>query len=297
MSNGLRVSSNQLGYPALQETHMSQTPDPRNQHRPALLNWLGYLAVALLLALPAAVLTVRAGAWQQGLLIYAIACAGAALLLLLAVLLMLLPRFAPWRKALGGSALIALPGTLLLLSLLGAGQYPRIHDISTDLQDPPVFTAAPQQRGPDSNSLDTAADTMELQAQAYPDLQTLRTAMDYDAMFDKAVQVATAMGWDIYLQDRNAGIIERTISSFGCAPMKQAHWWICGLCPGSGSATWGPMPNASRHSVRLCSNGRFIHGPNETRTIRALQTVSDTAVGPDRRECRGGPARLPHVCH
>jgi uncharacterized protein (DUF1499 family) len=27
-------------------------------------------------------------------------------------------------------------------------------------------------------------------------------------MFDKAVQVATAMGWDIYLQDRNAGIIE-----------------------------------------------------------------------------------------
>ncbi len=187
---------------------MSQTPDPRNQHRPALLNWLGYLAVALLLALPAAVLTVRAGAWQQGLLIYAIACAGAALLLLLAVLLMLLPRFAPWRKALGGSALIALPGTLLLLSLLGAGQYPRIHDISTDLQDPPVFTAAPQQRGPDSNSLDTAADTMELQAQAYPDLQTLRTAMDYDAMFDKAVQVATAMGWDIYLQDRNAGIIE-----------------------------------------------------------------------------------------
>lgn len=187
---------------------MSQTPDPRTQHRPALLNWLGYLAAALLLALPAAVLTVRAGAWQQGLLIYAIACAGAALVLLLAVLLMLLPRFAPWRKALGGRALIALPGALLLLSLLGAGQYPRIHDISTDLQDPPVFTAAEQQRGPDSNSLETDPATIALQAQAYPDLQTLRTTMDYDELFEQAVRAATDMGWDIYLQDRNAGVIE-----------------------------------------------------------------------------------------
>lgn len=187
---------------------MNQTAETDNRHRPALVNWLGYIILALLLALPAAVLTVRSGAWQQGLMIYAIACAGAALALLLAVLLMLLPRFAPWRKALAGRALLALPGALLLFSLLGAGQYPRIHDISTDLQDPPVFTAAEQQRGTDSNSLETDPATMELQAQAYPHLQTLRSSMEYGAMFDKAVQVATAMGWEIYFQDRNAGIIE-----------------------------------------------------------------------------------------
>ena len=187
---------------------MIQTADTRNRHRPALVNWLGYIILALLLALPAAVLTVRSGAWQQGLLLYAIACAGAALALLLAVLLMVLPRFAPWRKGLAGRALLALPGTLLLLSLLGAGQYPRIHDISTDLQDPPVFTAAGQQRGPDSNGLESDPATMELQARAYPDLQTLRTSLDYDDMFDGAVRLATDMGWDIYLQDRNAGIIE-----------------------------------------------------------------------------------------
>ena len=30
----------------------------------------------------------------------------------------------------------------------------------------------------------------------------------YEAVFDRAVQVATAMGWDIYLLDRNAGVIE-----------------------------------------------------------------------------------------
>ena len=174
----------------------------------APINWLGYLALALLLTLPVAVLTVRTGAWQQGLMLYALSCIGAAMILLLCMVLLVLPRFAASRKAIAGRALLVLPGTLLLLSLLGSGHYPRIHDISTDLQDPPVFTAAQQQRGPGSNSLQTALETLALQAEAYPGLQTLRSEEDIDAMFDKAVRVATGMGWDIYLQDRNAGIIE-----------------------------------------------------------------------------------------
>jgi len=187
---------------------MSQAMDARTGQTPALVNWLGYLALALLLALPAAVLMVRSGAWQQGLLVYAIACAGAAVLVLLAVLLMLLPRFSSWRKPIAGRALLALPGALLMLSLLGAGNYPRIHDISTDLQDPPRFTAAEQLRGPDSNSLLTDAETMAAQAQAYPDLQTLQTDLAFEELFERAVRVASDMGWEIYLQDANAGVIE-----------------------------------------------------------------------------------------
>ena len=187
---------------------MNQTPSAQAQPTPGLVNWLGYLAVTLLLTLAVAVITVRSGAWQQGLLLYAISCLGAAIVLLLALLLLVLPRFAPWRKAIAGRALIALPGTVLLLSLLGGGNHPRIHDISTDLQDPPVFTAAGQQRGAGSNSLETDPDTMALQAQAYPALQSLRSSREYDAMFDRAVSVATDMGWNIYLQDRNAGVIE-----------------------------------------------------------------------------------------
>ncbi len=187
---------------------MSQAMDAQARQTPGLVNWLGYLALTLLLALPAAVLMVRSGAWQQGLLVYAIACAGAALLVLLAVVLMLLPRFAPWRKPIAGRALFALPGALLLLSLLGSGNYPRIHDISTDLQDQPEFTAAEQLRGPDSNSLQTDAATMAAQAEAYPDLETLQTELEFDELFDRAVRVATGMGWEIHLQDPNAGIIE-----------------------------------------------------------------------------------------
>lgn len=187
---------------------MAQTSTTAAQRTPGLVNWLGYLAITLLLMLPLGVMTVRAGAWQQGLLLYAGACLGAALLLALAVVLLLLPRFAPWRRAIAGRALAALPGTALLLSLLSAGSHPPIHDISTDLQDPPQFTAAEQQRGPGSNSLQTDPETLALQAAAYPELRTLVSGESYEAMFDRAVQAATAMGWDIYLQDRNAGLIE-----------------------------------------------------------------------------------------
>ena len=187
---------------------MNQTPGTPAQKLPALINWLGLLALTMLVVLPVAVLTVRSGAWQQGLLLYAIGCFGAAILLLLAIVLMLLPRYASWRKALAGRALLAVPGTLLLLSLLAGGDRPRIHDISTDLQDPPVFTAAQQQRGSGSNSLDTAPETQALQAAAYPEVQTLRSALEYEVIFDKAVRVAMELGWEIYRQDRNAGVIE-----------------------------------------------------------------------------------------
>ena len=187
---------------------MNQTAPSAAQPRPALINWLGYLSTTLLLALPIAVLMVRSGNWQQGLLVYAVACLGAALLLLLGIVLALLPRFATWRKGIAARAAFALPGTLLMLALLGGGDYPAIHDISTDLQDPPVFTAAEQERGPNSNSLDTEPETLVLQAESYPELKTLRSKQDIDALFDAAVQVATEMGWRIYLRDRNTGTIE-----------------------------------------------------------------------------------------
>ena len=176
---------------------------------PHLVNWIGYLAITFLLLLPAAVLTVRAGAWQQGLLLYALSCLGCLLLVLLAVVLLLLPRFAPWRSGIGWRASLALPGTLLMLAVFSSGgDYPPIHDISTDVQDPPIFAMAEQQRGASANALEIDNDVIAKQQTAYPDLQTLRSTMSIDAAFDRALQVATDMGWEVYHQDRNAGVIE-----------------------------------------------------------------------------------------
>jgi uncharacterized protein (DUF1499 family) len=181
----------------------------RQNNTPGLVNWVGYLAIALLLTLPVAVLTVRSGAWQQGLLMYTLSCLGAATLLALSVVLLLLPRFTRWRKGIAGRALITLPGTLLLLSVLASrGDYPPIHDITTDTREPPVFTAAEQRRGPGANTLEVDADAIALQQKTYPDLQTILSEMTIEEAFDRALQVATDMGWDVYHQDLNAGVIE-----------------------------------------------------------------------------------------
>lgn len=186
------------------DTATRQTPP----HQPSLVSWLGYLALTFLVALPLAVLTVRSGAWQQGLLVYAVSCLAAAILLVAALVMLLLPRYASWRRAVAARALLTLPGTLLFLSILGGGDYPPIHDITTDPDDTLVFSAAEQQRGPNANSLDTDPDTLRQQRESYPDLQTLASSTAFDAVFDAALQVAADMGWEVYLQDRNAGIIE-----------------------------------------------------------------------------------------
>lgn len=180
---------------------------------PGLVNWAGYLALTLLLILPLSVLTVRSGAWQQGLMLYAIACFGSAALVILSIVLLLLPRFAPWRKSITLRALLALPGLLLLLSLLSGGDAPRIHDITTDTANPPTFIMAVAQRGPHSNPLDIDQDVIRQQQEAYPHLQPLSTALSFDDAYNRAEQVAAQLGWDIYHQDRKAGLIEAVDTS------------------------------------------------------------------------------------
>jgi uncharacterized protein (DUF1499 family) len=175
---------------------------------PGLVNWTGYLALTLLLALPLSVFAVRAGAWQPGLLLYAIACFGSLLLAILFIVLVLLPRFAPWRKAIAKRALLTVPGTALLLSLAGGGGSPRIHDITTDTNNPPTFTMAAQQRGTGSNPLEIDQTVIALQQQAYPDLQTIVSTLPIDEAYNLALQVATDMGWEIYHQDSSDAVIE-----------------------------------------------------------------------------------------
>ena len=175
---------------------------------PGLVNWTGYLSLAMLLILPAAVIAARSGAWQPGLLLYAIAILGSAMLIVMSIIMLLLPRFTPWRTNVSLNMLFAFPGTLLLLSLLSTGNAPRIHDITTDTANPPVFTRAQAVRGPDANTLAIKPDSIAQQRAAYPELQTLRTALTPGAAFDRALHVAGKLDWEVYHQDRDAGIIE-----------------------------------------------------------------------------------------
>jgi hypothetical protein len=176
---------------------------------PKIVNWGGYLAVTLLLALAVSVISVRAGMWQQGLVLYALCCLGAAGLLAVLAFCMALPGFSPWRRHLLIRILAVLPGTLLFLSILSSrGDYPVIHDITTDISNPPSFTQALIIRDKSANSLALNEETIQLQLAAYPDLKTSQSALNPTEAFNQATAVANKLGWDITLSDPDAGLIE-----------------------------------------------------------------------------------------
>ena len=87
---------------------------------------------------------------------------------------------------------------------------PPIHDITTDLENPPTFTAVIARRADAPNRLDRAPTLAELQRQSYPDLTPLTLASRPDQTFDRALGIAQAQGWDIVTADKSSGRIEAT---------------------------------------------------------------------------------------
>lgn len=171
--------------------------------------WLGILALVALVLLPVSVVMVRAGLWQQGLAMYALTCLSAAILLLVFVVILMLPSTAGKRRQLAMRSLMVVPGTVLFLSVATTrGDFPAIHDITTDVANPPVFTQAPLSRNASANSLDINEETLEAQVRAYPDLAPLESALAFDAAFAKALQTAKALGWTVSFSDPKKGLIE-----------------------------------------------------------------------------------------
>jgi uncharacterized protein (DUF1499 family) len=176
---------------------------------PASIRTLGYAGAVLLALLPISVLVVRAGAWQAGLALYALTCLLSALVLLVALVLLAWPRFRASSGAVLTRALLVLPGTLLLLSVLATrGDYPPIHDITTDLEDPPVFVHAPELRGSEANTLAIKPESLERQAQAYPDLETLHSTLPPQQALERAADIAEQLGWELVYRDAPTGRLE-----------------------------------------------------------------------------------------
>jgi len=172
------------------------------------IRWPGYLAWVFLATLPLAVLTVRSGQWQQGLLLYALCCLLSLLLLGYFGLLSLLPRLADRRRALLLRSLPAIPGAVLLILAMQSRDVPPIHDISTDLDNPPRFERVLELRDAGDNSLELDEEVMAQQREAYPDLDTLRSAQPFAAVYAAARDTARELGWEIVREDPNAGYIE-----------------------------------------------------------------------------------------
>ncbi len=104
-----------------------------------------------------------------------------------------------------GGAVAAFPMALRKL----ARSVPPIHDISTDLADPPVFAAVVPLRGTSSNPVVAPTpERSEQQRTAYPDLGPVELAGSVGEVLDRAEAAALRLGWKIVAVDKEAGRLE-----------------------------------------------------------------------------------------
>jgi uncharacterized protein (DUF1499 family) len=125
--------------------------------------------------------------------------------------------YAYWR---GGRKTRLLAGLAFVLGLAAfaipfqlqrsARALPPIHDITTDLENPPAFDAVAPLRATAANSLERPPELARQQREGYPDIEPITVAAPQDQVFDKALAIAQEEGWQIVTADKSTGRIEAT---------------------------------------------------------------------------------------
>lgn len=117
------------------------------------------------------------------------------------------------RAARFASLLSLIPILILGNQLYKVRSLPAIHNISTDLVDPPAFVQVPELRGEGTNPLAYDPEQAPVQQAAYPEVKSFVTDRSVSEMYARALEVAREFGWEIVSQDPDAGIIEATEST------------------------------------------------------------------------------------
>lgn len=107
---------------------------------------------------------------------------------------------------------------IALLPLIGLGTQiftaktvPSIHNISTDVVNPPRFDKVVALRGENTNPLDyNIEETASVQTRAYPKVKTLLTDLSVNEAHARAKAVVESMGLELVNSDVSNGIIEAT---------------------------------------------------------------------------------------
>ncbi len=119
-------------------------------------------------------------------------------------------------------AVLGLAGALVALAVVippwtlqkTAGVVPRIHDITTDTDNPPQFVALREVREKSWNGGAYAGEKIAVQQKAaYPDIKPLNTELAPAAAFERALAAARRMGWDIAAAEAADGRIEATATT------------------------------------------------------------------------------------
>ena len=176
--------------------------------------------VALVLLLLGPICT-RFGIWgfQTGLLILA----GGVLLAAIGLLVALVSIFVSRKRGYDGD-MPALLGSIIVCALIigvmglqfsKGMSVPPIHNISTDINDPPAFNEVIALRGEGTNPLEYDSDVIGPQQEtAYPEITTLNVDLPVAAAVDKVVEALGEMGLEIVSVDATAGIVEATATTF-----------------------------------------------------------------------------------
>ena len=101
------------------------------------------------------------------------------------------------------------------LSMMNKGKsVPPIHDISTDLINPPKFEAIAPLRADAPNPVEYAgAEAAKQQRDAYPDLQTLTYTQSKSELVKATEQAVNNLGWELVNSGADKGVVEATDST------------------------------------------------------------------------------------
>lgn len=92
-----------------------------------------------------------------------------------------------------------------------AERVPPIHDITTDLEDPPEFVAVLEERADAPNPAEYGGpEIAEQQRKGYPELGPLTLDVGPDRAFERALEAAREMGWEIVAAEPDEGRVEAT---------------------------------------------------------------------------------------
>lgn len=117
---------------------------------------------------------------------------------------------------------VALAGVVLGVLVAGypaaqitkARRVPPIHDVTTDMTNPPIFVALAQARRAAPNGLDYAGGNVsEMQKRAYPEVVTLRSRLAPADLFARAAKAAADDGWQVVETAPQDGRIEATATT------------------------------------------------------------------------------------
>lgn len=151
-----------------------------------MLEWGVYLAIAAILVSFVAIVRTRPGQGRRGLS-----------LALVALFVGLAVVYVPWNWQ------------------RTARNAPPIHDITTDLENPPEFSAIVPLRTDAPNPVEYGGpEVAAYQRQAYPDIRPLVLDLPRERAFQRALDSAHDMGWEIVNVDPEAGRIEATDRTF-----------------------------------------------------------------------------------